>query len=132
MMKKKEELAKFNVLNWDFNRDMIYQYDVLPYFRECYRDKVKKFKQVSKRKWYAKADEKIKEWYKVPETYEEFKKFIEDQSRYQFWARCEYEMIVHGWPVRKNDYKIDIHEQVMMNLDIICKILWEEFQNERR
>lgn len=123
-----KNLKKFNVLNWDFNRDMIYQYDVLPYFRECYIDKVKEFKQVSKRKWYAKADEKTKKWYQVPETYEEFKKFIEDQSRYQFWARCEYEMIIHGWPVRKNDYKIDIHEQVMMNLDIICEILWNEIK----
>lgn len=123
-----KNLKKFNVLNWDFNRDMIYQYDVLPYFRECYADKVKSFKKVSKRKWYAKADEKTKKWYQVPETYEEFKKFIEDESRYQFWARCEYEMIIHGWPVRKNDYKIDIHEQVMMNLDIICEILWDEIK----
>ena len=37
-------------------------------------------------------------------------------------------MIVHGWPVRKNDYKIDVHEQVMMNLDVIEDMLAKEFK----
>ena len=32
--------------------------------------------------------------------------------------------------IQKNDYKLDVHEQIMMNIDIIAKILWEEFEND--
>jgi hypothetical protein len=71
----------------------------------------------------------MRKYYAVPETYEEFKKFIERESMYMFWGRCEWEMITHGWPVRKNDYKIDVHEQVMMNIDTIADILWKEIEN---
>lgn len=96
-------MNKFNVLLWDFNTDSLVTYDVLPYFRQCYDESEKK-----------------------PTTLEEFKKFIERKSQYQFWARCEYEMICHGWPVQKKEHKLDVHEQVMMNIDIIAKLLYEE------
>lgn len=95
-------MKKFNVLHWNFNSDSIEPYDILPYFREnC-----------------AKC-----------ENHESFKREIERASRYRFWARCEYEMICSGWPVQKNRYKLDIHEQIMMNIDIITDILWEEITN---
>ena len=110
-MKKK----KFYVLNWDFNGDKIEHYDVLPYFRERYKYKVKNSKKYPNEAYW-----------KVPKTLDEFKTFVENESHYQFWSRCEYEMIIHGWPVKKNDYKIDIHEQVMMNLDTIAEILFNE------
>ncbi len=98
-------MEKFNVLNWDFNSDSLVQYDVLPYLRE----KCKK------------AD-----------SYEELKESIEKASMYQFWGRCQYEMIVHGWPVMKKEHKLDVHEQIMMNIEIITKILWEELKNEKK
>lgn len=41
----------------------------------------------------------------------------------------EYECIIHGWPLQKNDYKLDIHEQVMMNLDVITKLMLEDIKN---
>jgi hypothetical protein len=96
----------FYVLHWDFNHDALEHYDVLPYFRECYKEKKEK-----------------------PKTFEEFKEFIEHKSQYRFWSRCEYEMICHGWPVRKNDYKLDIHEQIMMNIDVITNILFKEYES---
>lgn len=102
-----KELKKFNVLNWDFNTDNIEHYDVLPYLREC----VKKSKK------------------KEPiETLDDMKKFVEQKSLYMFWSRCQYEMIIHGWPVQKNNYKIDVHEQVMMNIDTIAEILFNEIK----
>ena len=104
---------KFNVLTWDFNKDTIEHYDILPYFRNEYKLRKKNKYQ----------DENLK----VPTTLDEFKKFVESSSLYMYWSRCEYEMIVHGWPVEKNDYKIDVHEQVMMNIDIIAEILYNEF-----
>ena len=99
-------MNKFNVLRWNFNSDQLEQYDILPYFRDQYKT----------------SKEKLK-------TIDDVKKFIERESRYQFWSRCEYEMICHGWPRIKNDYKIDIHDQVMMNIDIIAKILYTENPN---
>ena len=101
-MNKKE----FNVLKWNFNTDNIEHYDILPYLREC----------ISKSKIEIK-------------NIDEFKKFIEKESRYMWDGRCEWEMICHGWPVRKNDYKLDVHEQVMMNIDIIAEILYNEYKN---
>ena len=110
-----DEKKKFHVLTWDFNRDKIEHYDVLPYFRDRLEERIERNK------------ESEDEYFKVPKSFDEFKKFVEDESLYQFWSRCEYEMIVHGWPVRNNDYKIDVHEQIMMNLDVISGILFDEY-----
>ena len=102
-------MKKFNVLMWDFNKDDIRHYDVLPYFRESLKNN--------------------KKLYKI-ENPDDLKNFVEKESRWMFWSRCEWEMICHGWPVRENDYKIDVHEQIMMNIDIIVDILWNEMNNE--
>ncbi len=102
-----QENKHFNVLLWDFNNDKLEHYDVLPYLR----------KQCSNKK--------------VPDNYEDFKTLVENESRYQFWSRCEYEMICHGWPVRKNDYKLDVHEQIIMNIDVIASILWNELKAQK-
>lgn len=130
----KKILKKFNVLFWNFNLDKLEHYDVLPYFRRCFEERSKEFKRFSKTKKYQKLSEEAKaEWLKyhfVPKTFEEFKKFVESESRYMFWARCEYEMIVHGWPVKKDDYKLDIHEQIMMNIDIVAEILMNELNKD--
>lgn len=110
-----DEKRKFYVLTWDFNMDKIEHYDVLPYFRDRLEERIEKNKN----------DED--DYFKVPKSFNDFKKFVENESLYQFWSRCEYEMIVHGWPVRKNDYKIDVHEQIMMNIDVISDILFDEY-----
>lgn len=115
-------MKQFNVLVWDFNYDKLQHYDVLPYLRNCYKERVKRFKKYSKKGHLAIDNE----YMFVPKTLDEFKKFVENESRYQYWARCEYEMICHGWPVQKNDYKLDVHEQIMMNLDIVAEILYNE------
>ena len=102
-------MKKFNVLFWEFNGDQLEHYDVLPYFRNCYKNTKKKDR---------------------PTTLEDLKKFIEKESRYRYWAKCEYEIILHAWPPRKNEHKLDIHQQVMMNIDIITEILWEELKRK--
>ena len=112
-------MKQFNVLCWDFNSDSLVPYDVLPYFRDRYKEQVKQAKK------YPKND-----YWKVPTTREELKEFIEKKSMYQFWARCEYEMICHGWPVQKNEHKLDVHEQIMMNIDTITDILFTELNNK--
>lgn len=108
-----ESKNKFYVLVWDINKDKIEHYDILPYFRKEYETRFT-------------TNSKYKEL-KAPKTLLEFKDFIEHESLYQYWSRCEYEMIIHGWPVEKECYKIDVHEQIMMNLDIIANILYNEY-----
>ncbi len=109
------EKRKFNVLTWDFNGDKIEHYDVLPYLRNRLEERIEK------------NGNNYDEHFTVPKSFNDFKKFVENESLYQFWSRCEYEMIVHGWPARKNDYKIDVHEQIMMNIDVISGILFDEY-----
>lgn len=128
----KKELKKFHTLNWDFNHDTIEHYDVLPYLRLCIKarkdtdKKAKKSKRMQKMKEENPADYEM--YWAFPETYEKFVKFIDREAMHQFWGRCEYEMICQGWPVPQNDYKLDVYEQIKMNLDVICKILWEEIK----
>ena len=101
----------FYVLNWDFNTDNLVEYDVLPYFRDCYKNLTK-----SKR----------------PSTVDEWKEFVKGKGMYMFWSRCQYEIIVTGWAQQKNEAKVDGWRQINMNLDVRVKILMEEFESAKK
>ncbi len=113
MKKLTENIGKksFYVLNWDFNSDDLEQYDILPYFRECY-SKLKKDKR--------------------PTTFDEWKEFVKKKGMYQFWARCEYEILITGWPQQKKEVKVDVWKQIEMNIDVIVDILMEEFRENKK
>lgn len=93
-------MKKFNVIIYDFNDRKFEPYDIMPYLRKSYYDE----------------DEK-------PSTFEEFKNFILHKSMYQWWSRCEYEIILTDWPNQKKFEKWDVHEQVKMNIDTITELL---------
>lgn len=129
-------MKKFNVIEYDWSKRTKSEYDVLPYFRRVWNDK--KFN-------FDKNEVKTKE---------DLKKWIMRASHYQYWARCEYEFLIAPWPfgskkmldelqkieikqensieisniIIEDMYKIDIHEQIMMNIDIITEILSKEFK----
>lgn len=92
----------FNVVIYDYNGNRFVPYNIIPYLIECYR----------------------KEKHK-PKKFEEFKKFIDEQARYRFWARCQYEVILSDWPNQSVHEKIDVYDQICMNIDIITKVLME-------
>lgn len=100
---KKKEIEPYYVINWDVNRDNIEYYNVMPYLMDCYKETKK-----TKRK-------------KTPETFDEIKQFILDEAMYQYWSRCEYEVIVTGWSKHKNEVKIDVFQQIKNNIDVITK-----------
>ena len=102
-------MNQFNVLRWDINRNELVTYDVLPYFRKCYKERKKKDKPVA-----------VDEW----------KKFIKQEGMRMFWSRCEYEIIISPWPPQKKDVsvKVDIWQQIEMNLDLIVELLMNEFK----
>lgn len=139
---EKKKIAKFNVIEYDWMNRKINHYDVLPYFRDSWKNKKFNF---SKKDVVDKQT--LKEW-------------IIKASQYRFWARCEYEFLIGPWPFGSkamneklkqvltpdfnfDDYsqnidlsnaittdmqKIDVHEQIMMNIDIIVELLAEEFK----
>lgn len=113
-------MRSFYVLNYDVNHNEFVPYDVMPYLMRAYNNRV----EVSKEK---NVDVKF---FKVPETVEDFKTFVKDESLYQFWSRCEYEIILVDWPCQKTSKKIDVYEQIMMNIDIVTEILMENINNE--
>lgn len=96
-------MKAFNVIIEDVNSKQFTSYNVIPYLKRCYEKEENK-----------------------PVTFDEFKEFITRKSRYQWWARCEYEIILKSWPTERIEKKIDVHQQVMMNIDIIVEILIEE------
>jgi hypothetical protein len=102
-------MKQFNVIVYDFNSKSFTYYDVIPYLYEEYK----------------KTKEK-------PKTVEEFKEFIVKKSQYQWWSRCEYEVILQSWPCLDVSKKIDVHYQVMMNIDTISEILLNECRNNKK
>ena len=97
----------FYVILYEVNSRKFEKYDVMPYLVRCYQE--------SKKKKYIAC----------PTTFEEFKKFVEDNSKYMYWARCEYEVILSDWPCKTLEEKIDVHWQIMNNHDLVTRLLME-------
>lgn len=94
-----EKATPFNVIIFNPNSDKFEQYNVMLYLIGKYNNQKTK-----------------------PVTFEECRKFIKNESQYQFWGRCEYEVILVDWPCQKTELKTDVHEQIMMNLDVITEL----------
>ena len=99
----KREIEPYYVIVWNFNKDQIDKFNIMDYLIECYKETKKSKKLIT------------------PKTFEEYKDFILRKSKYQFWSRCEYECIVYCWPVKKNKYKLDVYQQIEMNINVITK-----------
>ena len=85
-------------------------YDIMPYL-------VEQYKRIKRNK---------------PKTYEEIEKFIKGTSMYQWWARCEYEILISDWPCQKYTEKWDIYKQILMNIDIIIDIFMENIRKKQK
>ena len=60
----------------------------------------------------------------------DFEKFSESVRRslmYYYWSKCEWEIILSGWPQsdRFREEKVDVYDQVMLNWDVFIRYLWE-------
>jgi len=125
-------MKAFNVINFDFNNKTFESYNIIPYLLSCYNEEKNK-----------------------PKTFDEFKNFIKNKSMYRWWSRCEYEIILSPWPYvsspserydKKGEddieawkehwkkhlqecKKIDVHYQVMMNIDVITNLVMENTIN---
>lgn len=132
-------MKKFNVLNFDITSKTKIEYDVLPYFRNMKNNGRFEYDKV-------KTKEDLKTWIKDVSQYQFW-----GRCQYEFlmtpWPMGSYEVNNKLKELLKSDfdisdykqsidfynilmmdmYKIDIHEQIMMNIDIITDILYKEF-----
>lgn len=104
---------KFNVISYDWNQKKPIEYDVIPTFVDFWKDKRFDAKKVK--------------------TYDEFKEWVKNASMYHFWSRCEYECMIAPWPykldsIEKEMKKIDIHQQLEMNFDLVVDVLAKELK----
>ena len=117
------QIPAFYTLTWDMNRAEVENYDVMPYLVSAWKeDKARKHKI-----WFKSSDDDTKE----PTTVEEWKKAILAASRYQFWARCEYEIIISEWPTEKHRVKLDVFDQINANIDVITKLFMEYVSSKK-
>lgn len=103
-----KKIAPFYVLLWDFNKKEIEQFDIM-------KPLLNGFKQEKKRHFRVYGEGK------VPETFDEYKKFILSYCQCHFWSKCEYEILVNGFPPNGESKKIDAFYQIKMNIDIITQ-----------
>lgn len=102
-------MQSFNVIRWDFNKNEPEAYDIMPALLDEYNHKRHKYKL------------KIRDRSAMV-------KFVRQYALYQWWGRCEYEIIIRNWPTQDLQVKWDIHKQIEMNLDIIVDILIENIK----
>lgn len=89
--------TKFNVIIYNINRNIFEEYDVLPYLRNYLDEYKKRFRNYKRTKSYKDCIENNKplnEYKMFPRNEKELKDFIIRQSKYQWWARTEYEIIL--------------------------------------
>lgn len=141
-------MKKFNTLFLDFGTKKYKSYDVLPYFRDCWNNPSFAIKDEKDEILKTKSKHLLKKWIIDRSKYEywgrcqfefliaswpfgtrslhknldEFFKNSPDMSDYSI-------LIDLDNIIMKDMYKIDIHQQIMMNIDIITDILYDEFIN---
>lgn len=124
-------MKQFNVIYFNFNAKKFEPYDVIPYLVRKYRERVSTRDELKQELKNATSETEMNlyidslEYWRVPQTYDEFKKFVQDESQHQFWSRCEYEIILVDWPCQKTEEKWDVYDQIMMNLDIITQLVMD-------
>ena len=101
----KKPTFTWKVWIWSFNQDELMPYDVgCRFVDEVDSDRLSS----------------------LPRSYAELEDYLRSKACYYFWSKCEYEMIVTGWPQQKNEAKIDVCTQLRLNWDRFVKAFWDE------
>lgn len=93
-------------------------YNIMPYLVDTWNNFLERVKP------FQNNINELGEYWKIPVTFEDYKKWIDGELKYQYWSRCEYEILLVKWPSSNLDkaYKIDIYKQCQMNLDLITEL----------
>ena len=131
----------FNVLWLNFSTKKVEYYDVLPYFRDCwnhkcYKDEVKVIKSFDQLKEWIIGKSRYMYWARCQYEFliaswpfggkrlkDDMKSLLTSEFNIDDYDQClKFENIII-----KDMTKIDIHYQIMMNIDIVVNILFNEF-----
>ena len=138
-------MKQFNVIQYDFNHKKVIHYDVLPYFREEWNSK--HHKEEKNKIKEAKSKELLRQWI-ISRSYYKFWGRCEYEHLIAPWPFGSYrikkdlkKLLSPEFDIEKLDdsikfynilmqdmEKIDIHGQILMNIDIITDILYNEFE----
>lgn len=108
-MRIQNQIEHFYVIIHDFNTNKMVPYDVLP----CLVDRCRSIKP-------------------KPRTFEEVRDLVRKESMYRWWAKCQYEILLSPWSssTDKESEKWDVHQQVMMNLDLVAHLVMKSLKLE--
>ncbi len=67
---------------------------------------------------------------KESENISEFKNRVCREIKYYFWAKCEFEIILSSWPNASYDVKVDISDQLLMNIDRFADYVWNTIKGQ--
>lgn len=101
-MGRRKTPAPFYVFIDDVNAEKFVPYDVMPYFIREY-DAITKTKR--------------------PKTFNEFRSWVEGKALSQFWARCQYEVVLTPWVSRTEPKKVDVYWQLKPNLGLLTRLI---------
>lgn len=138
-------MVKFNVIQFDFTHRKVIHYDILPYFREEWNDKYHKEEKHKIKE--TKSKELLRQWI-ISRSHYRFWGRCEYEHLVASWPFGSYKikedlkkLLTDEFDIEKLDNsikfynilmqdmkKIDIHDQIMMNIDIITDILFEKFK----
>ena len=98
-------MLRWIVYREDFNARKIIEYDIFQhgFFAEDIRRNYKKNKK----------------------DFEKFKERLKDDLFYWFGSKCEHEIVLVSWPMKRNDRKVDVRDQVMLNYDLFAEYVWK-------
>lgn len=136
--------TKFNVLLYKMGK--IEQYDILPYLRSRWTSKEKHAREKRDK---VKSMSDLKEWIQLEVSY-----MFRGRCQYEFLiANCPFgnkqmyddlKIFIPGWKIgdysqnidfcniiTKSMEKIDIYDQIMINIDVIVNILYVEFKIDK-
>jgi hypothetical protein len=126
-------MKEFNVFLYDFNKKQETKLNIMPYLLDTY------FECQASGHWWP-LDHTDKE----PISYNEYSKFVKNTCMYRYWARCEYEWLMLGWPPGNTDTlegcqktlnksrKIDVWQQIQLNFDLVVDLFIENLKLSRR
>lgn len=67
--------------------------------------------------------EDFQKWLKDTDNIDDFEYEMERETRYYFWSRCEYEIVVRDM-FDQAEKKVDIYSQLRANWDRFISYLW--------
>ena len=93
-----EKITAYYVLVYNVNSNKVEGFYIIPYLVHEYNEESSK-----------------------PKTFDEFVQFVDRKSKYQFWSRCQYEIVMDSFPEYKKQ-KVDVYFQIQQNLKLITQI----------